>query len=276
VTEDKAMNDLTQSRSFLFVPGDRQERFDKAVLSGADAVILDLEDAVSPDNKNEARRAIEAWLTPDRPVLIRVNAPGTPWFEQDAQLGKLRGVAGIVLPKAERASDVVSLVSRTKSRMPVYALIETAKGMCNAMEVAGAPFVRQLMFGTLDFCADLRLAPDGGELDHFRADLAVSSRVAGIAPPIDGVTPAIGDDDVLRAETVKAKRWGFVGKLCIHPRQVAIVNAHFAPSENEMAWARRVIEAFETADGAAVAVDGKMVDRPVVQRAQSILDAVGA
>ncbi|SAK99607.1 HpcH/HpaI aldolase [Caballeronia pedi] len=265
-----------QPRSFLFVPGDRPERFDKALQSGADAVILDLEDAVSPENKNEARRAIEAWLTPDRPVLIRVNARGTSWFEQDAQLGKLRGVGGIVLPKAESASDVVELVSRTKSRMPVYALIETAKGMFNALEVAQAPFVRQLMFGTLDFCADLKLASDGGELDHFRADLAVISRVAGIAPPIDGVTPAIGDEDLLGAETLKARRWGFAGKLCIHPRQVPIVNAGFAPTEDELAWARRVVEAFEAADGAAVAVDGKMVDRPVMQRAQSILDAVGA
>ncbi|SAL88978.1 HpcH/HpaI aldolase [Caballeronia arvi] len=270
------MNLSAQPQSFLFVPGDRPERFDKALQSGADAVILDLEDAVSPENKNEARRAIEAWLTPDRPVLIRVNARGTSWFEQDAQLCKLRGVGGIVLPKVESASDVVELVSRTKSRMPVYALIETAKGMVNAMEVARAPFVRQLMFGTLDFCADLRLASDGSELDHFRADLAVTSRVAGIAPPIDGVTPAIEDEDLLRADTLKARRWGFAGKLCIHPRQVPIVNAGFAPNQEELAWARRVIEAFKTADGAAVAVDGKMVDRPVIQRAQSILDAVGA
>jgi citrate lyase subunit beta / citryl-CoA lyase len=263
-------------RSFLFVPGDRPERFEKALQSGSDVIILDLEDAVAPEKKNEARRAVETWLTPDRSVLVRVNPPGTSWFEDDAKLCRQRGIAGIVLPKAESASDIVELVSRTKSKMPVYPLIESAKGIFNAMEVARAPFVRQLMFGTLDFCADLGLASDGGELDHFRADLAVVSKVAGIAAPIDGVTPAIGDDDVLRSDTLKSKRWGFAGKLCIHPRQVAIINEGFAPSEGELAWARRVIEAFATAAGAAVAVDGKMVDRPVVQRAQSILDAVGA
>ncbi|WP_235851068.1 HpcH/HpaI aldolase/citrate lyase family protein [Paraburkholderia piptadeniae] len=268
------MKGLPPPRSFLFVPGDRPERFDKALQSGADAVILDLEDAVAPENKDEARRAIEAWLTPARRVLIRVNAPGTSWFEHDARLGRLRGVAGIVLPKAESASDVVALVSQTKSKMPVYALIETAKGMFNAMDVARAPFVRQLMFGTLDFCADLGLASDGRELDHFRADLVVTSRIAGIAPPIDGVTPSIGDDDLLCADTLNAKRWGFAGKLCIHPRQVAAVNEGFAPSQAELAWASRIIEAFRIADGAAVAVDGKMVDRPVVQRAESILSAV--
>ncbi|MGK8204845.1 HpcH/HpaI aldolase/citrate lyase family protein [Burkholderia cenocepacia] len=261
-------------RSFLFVPGDRPERFDKALQSGADAVILDLEDAVSPENKIEARQAVQAWLTPDRSVLIRVNALGTSWFEADTQLGKLRGVAGIVLPKAEGAADIVELVSRSKSKVPVYPLIESAKGMVNAMEVARAPFVRQLMFGTLDFCADLHLASDGDELDHFRAELVLTSRVAGVAPPIDGVTPSITDVASLGADTVRAKRWGFAGKLCIHPRQVAIVNAGFAPSNDELAWARRVIEAFEAADGAAVAVDGKMVDRPVVQRAQSILDSI--
>jgi citrate lyase subunit beta / citryl-CoA lyase len=263
-------------RSFLFVPGNRPERFEKAHQSGADAVILDLEDAVSPEKKDEARQAIQAMLTPDRPVLVRVNAPGTPWFEEDARLGKLRGVAGIVLPKAESASDIVALVSQYKSKLPVYPLIESAKGMLNSMEVARAPFVHQLMFGTLDFCADLNLASDGSELDHFRADLALKSRVAGIAPPIDGVTPSITDEALVTSDALRARRWGFAGKLCIHPRQVAIVKACFAPSSDEVAWARRVIDAFKIANGAAVAVDGKMVDRPVVQRAQSILESIAA
>lgn len=104
--------------------------------------------------------------------------------------------------------------------------------------------------------------------------LAVTFRVAGIAPPIDGVTPSITDDALLRADTLKASRWGFAGKLRIHPSQVATMNKGFAPSEDELAWARRVLDAFKTANGAAVAVDGEMADRPVVQRAQSILDAI--
>jgi citrate lyase subunit beta/citryl-CoA lyase len=269
------MNRLSLARSFLFVPGDRPERFDKASKSAADAFIVDLEDAVSVDSKVAARQAIKAWLSPAHPVLIRVNAPGTAWFNDDAELCKQNGIAGVVLPKAESASDIVALVSRTKSRMPVYPLIESAKGMANALEIARAPFVRQLMFGTLDFCVDLSMAYDGSELNHFRADLAVASRVAGIARPIDGVTPSIRDEERLRSDTLNARRWGFAGKLCIHPCQIAIVNKGFTPSEGEVAWASRVLEAFKTANGGAIAVDGKMIDRPVVQLAQSILDAVG-
>jgi citrate lyase subunit beta/citryl-CoA lyase len=117
------------------------------------------------------------------------------------------------------------------------------------------------------------MASDGEELDTFRAKLVMISRVAEIRPPIDGVTPAIDDAQLLEAETTKAKRWGFAGKLCIHPKQVSTINDCFASSEAEIAWAKKVLDAFERANGAAVAVDGKMVDRPVIIRAQGILDA---
>ena len=271
-----SQSDVRQHRSFLFVPGNRPERFEKAMKSGADVVILDLEDAVAPQHKQMARDAVAAWLAPDRPVLIRVNAKGTPEYEKDVQLAKLRGVAGIVLPKAESALDIIDLVGRARRRVSVYPLIETAKGIWNALEIAEAPFVCQLMFGTLDFCADVGMEPNGSELDQFRGQLSVISRVAGIRAPIDGVTQSIDDEEVLSAESTKGKRWGFGGKLCIHPKQIPVVNRCFGPSEAEFAWARRVCNAFEDADGAAVAVDGKMVDRPVFLRAQSILDSVGA
>ena len=270
-----SQSDIQQHRSFLFVPGNRPERFEKAMKSGADVVILDLEDAVAPQHKQMARDAVAAWLAPDRPVLIRVNAKGTPEYEKDVQLAKLRGVAGIVLPKAESALDIIDLVGRAKRRISVYPLIESAKGIWNALEIAKAPFVCHLMFGTLDFCADMGMEPNGSELDPFRSQLALISRVAGIRAPIDGVTQSIEDEEVLGAESTKAKRWGFAGKLCIHPKQIPVVNRSFGPSVAEFAWARRVCDAFEDANGAAVAVDGKMVDRPVFLRAQSILDAVG-
>lgn len=263
-------------RSFLFVPGNRPERFAKALESGADAIIIDLEDAVAPASKDEARDVVAAWLSPERPVLIRVNARDTPWFDRDAQLGKLRGVAGIVLPKAESAADIIALVSRTKSRMPVFPLIESAKGMFNALEIAKAPYVHQLMFGTLDFCADMNMVTDDDVLDPFRANLAMISRVAGIGAPIDGVTPAIDDDYALKNETLNGKRRGFAGKLCIHPKQVRTINECYAPSESELAWAKRILDAFSNANGAAIAVDGKMVDRPVVLRAQTILEGARA
>lgn len=259
-------------RSFLFVPGSRPERFEKARGSGGDAVILDLEDAVAPEDKDVARQQVAAWLAPERPVLVRINASSTPYYAQDAELGKMRGVAGIVLPKAESAHDVIDLISRIKRKIPVYPLIESARGMWNALEIAKAPCVRQLMFGTLDFGADMNMEPEGDGLDTFRAQLTMISRIAGILAPVDGVTPSIDNDELLQAVTKKAKRLGFAGKLCIHPRQVSIVNRTFAPSDAELEWARRVLQAFGNANGAAVAVDGKMVDRPVFLKAQSILD----
>lgn len=115
-----AMSESKLRRSFLFVPGNRPERFLKALESGADAVIVDLEDAVTPDAKHQARVALATWLTRERSVMIRVNARETPWFEDDARLGKLQGVAGIVLPKTESARDVIELVARTKNRVPVF------------------------------------------------------------------------------------------------------------------------------------------------------------
>ncbi|MGF6778063.1 HpcH/HpaI aldolase/citrate lyase family protein [Paraburkholderia sp. GAS334] len=263
-----------QHRSFLFVPGSQPDRFSKALASGSDAVIVDLEDAVAPDAKAQARRAVAEWVSPERPVLIRVNARNTPWFDEDAQLLKLRGVAGVILPKAESASDVVALISATRTKMPVFPLIETAQGMWDALEIAKAPLVQQLMFGTLDFIADMGMASDGYELDTFRAKLVMISRIAGILPPVDGVTPSIDDTERLTAETTKGKRWGFGGKLCIHPKQIPIVNACYTPSDSEIAWAQRVLDESGKANGAAVSVDGKMVDRPVVLQAQRVINLV--
>jgi citrate lyase subunit beta/citryl-CoA lyase len=164
------------------------------------------------------------------------------WFSEDAHLLKLRGVAGVILSKAESASDVVALISVTRTKLPVFPLIETAKGMWNALEIAKAPFVQQLMFGTLDFIADMGMASDGCELDSFRAQLVMISRIAGIQPPVDGVTPSIDDADRLTTDATRGKRWGFSGKLCIHPKQVSVVNACYMPSDSDVAWAQRVLD----------------------------------
>ena len=267
---------MSPYRSFLFVPGSKPERFDKALRSGADAVIIDLEDAVALDRKDEAHRSVVEWAHADRRVLVRVNARGTPWFEQDALLGKLPGVAGIVLPKAESADDVIALVSLAKRKIPVFPLIESAQGMWNALQIAKAPFVQQLMFGTLDFMVDMHMELDNDALNTQRAQLSLVSRVADIRPPIDGVTTNIEDVEQLKRDTLNGKRCGFAGKLCIHPSQVTTVKQCYAPSEQDIEWARRVLEASSKAVGAAISVDGKMVDRPVVLRAQSIVDAASA
>jgi len=261
------------ARTFLFVPGTRPERFAKALAAGAHAVILDLEDAVALADKETARAAIAAALPLPQPVLLRINAAGTPWFEDDLSLCRHDGVAGIVLPKAEGAADVERVRAAARPGAHVYPLIESAAGLWNAPAIAGAQGVRRLLFGAIDFQLDMGLSDD--DLVHYRSQLALVSRVAGLPAPVDGVTTAIDDEAVLARDVERARRLGFGGKLCIHPKQVAFVNAAFRPTADELAWAQRVVAADAAAGGAAVAVDGKMVDRPVLLRAQEILAAAG-
>jgi citrate lyase subunit beta/citryl-CoA lyase len=256
------------ARSYLFVPGNRPERFDKACAAGADMVIIDLEDAVPPDEKTTARAAVAAWLSDDKNVLLRINSADTEWFSDDLALSFRPGVAGIILPKAERVEDIERIVAL--GARAILPLIETAQGFAQAQALSGAKGVQRLMFGSIDFQLDLGIDGEGEELLFFRSQLVLQSRVAGIQPPVDGVTVAIDDADQLRADTLRARRLGFGGKLCIHPKQVAGVNAHFSPSEQDIAWAQRVLQAAAAANGAAVALDGKMVDLPVIRKAREI------
>lgn len=259
------------ARSWLFVPGNRPERFEKALASGADAVILDLEDAVAPADKGAARAAVAAWLSPARPVYLRINAADTEWFADDLELVGNLGVAGVVLPKAEAADILARVAVRLPPGAVLLPLVETGFGVARAETLAAQPRVLRLMFGTIDFQLDLGIDGEGEELAFFRSKLVLASRLAGVQPPVDGVTTAIRDLDRLQADTQRARRMGFGGKLCIHPDQVAAVNRAFAPSDEELAWAKRVVEAAGAAEGAAIAVDGKMVDRPVLLRAQRMI-----
>lgn len=257
--------------SYLFVPGNRPERFAKACGAGADAVIVDLEDAVPAAEKAGARAALAAWLSPAQPVLVRINGAETEWFRDDLELCKTPGVAGIVLPKAERIDHLKNIEEQVGPGILILPLIETAQGLWNALELAQARNVRRLVFGSIDFQLDLAMQADEDELLCFRSQLVVASRVASIDAPVDGVSTALDDPGRLRADTLRARRLGFGGKLCIHPKQVAHVNECFRPGADEVAWAKRVLEAASAAKGAAVAVDGKMVDRPVILKAQAIL-----
>jgi citrate lyase subunit beta/citryl-CoA lyase len=258
------------NRSYLFVPGDRPERYAKALAAGADAVIIDLEDAVAPAAKDAARASLRAWLAPEQAVLVRVNSADTPWFAEDVKLAGLPGVAGIVLPKAERPDDIARLMQAgARSVLP---LIESALGFHHALELARQPGVERLLFGSIDFSVDLGMTEDIETLQYFRSQLVLVSRLAGVLPPVDGVTTTLDNIDRITEDTRRARRHGFGGKLCIHPRQVAPVNDAFAPSAEEAAWAARVLQAVENTDGAAVALDGKMVDRPVMLQAQAIVE----
>jgi len=263
----------TPPRSYLFVPGNRPDRFEKALASGADAVIVDLEDAVPPESKAEARTAVARWLAPEHPVVIRINGADTPWFAEDVALCALAGVAGVMVPKAERVADLQSIATVAVERA-VLPLVETAAGFENLRALARADGVQRLVFGSIDFQLDLGILDD--ELTAFRSQLVLVSRLANLVAPVDGVCTAIDDTEQLQRDTTRARRLGFGAKLCIHPRQVESVNQGFVPSADEVAWARRVLAAAAQAGGAAVALDGRMIDRPVILRAQAIVDEAEA
>jgi citrate lyase subunit beta / citryl-CoA lyase len=252
-------------RSYLFVPGNRSERFAKAYSSGADAVIIDLEDAVPPGERAVARANAAAWVSPEHPVLIRVNGATTEWFRDDIAMCRMPGIAGVVLPKAERTEDIERIGK------PVLPIIETAHGFWNVFALAHTPNVERLLFGSIDFQVDLGIHGEDEELLYFRSQLVLVSRLAGLPAPVDGITAVFDSADPVRADTQRARRLGFGGKLCIHPKQIATVNQCFGPTADEEAWARRVIEAAATAGGAAISLDGEMIDRPVLARALEML-----
>jgi len=260
--------------SYLFVPGNRPDRFSKACASGADAVIIDLEDAVAFADKGAARDGLANWLdspegrAPHVPVLVRVNCVASGCFGDDLRLSHRPGIAGIVLPKSERVDDVAS----ASSSAPLYPLIETALGFSRLSQIAAAPRVQRLMFGSIDFKLDMGISGDRDELLYYRSQMVLVSRLTGLQAPIDGVTTAIDDALQIDDDTRYARRLGFGGKLCIHPAQVAIVNRAFTPEPDEVQWAMRVLAASEAARGGAVALDGKLIDRPVILQAQRIVD----
>jgi citrate lyase subunit beta/citryl-CoA lyase len=273
---------LALARAFLFVPADRPERHARALATGAGGVIVDLEDAVAPERKAAAREALAtsfaALPVADRQrLLVRVNAAGTPWHDDDcAQVGALVAqglITGVVLPKAERAADLSRLAGVVGPQGVLVPLIESAAGLAAVDELAAGPQVLRLAFGNLDFQADIGLACDAdeAELVPVRLALLLASRRANLPAPIDGVTPDWRDAQRLAADTARARRGGFGAKLCIHPDQVAPVHAALGPSADELAWARRVVDAIRASGGGVVSLDGRMVDAPVVRLAERLL-----
>ncbi|AHB05891.1 MULTISPECIES: HpcH/HpaI aldolase/citrate lyase family protein [Pandoraea] len=264
-------------RSWLFVPGNRPERFEKARTSGAHAIILDLEDAVPPAEKSAARDAVCGWLKdPGRdtsvPTYVRINAAPTPWFDDDvAALNGLESLDGLVVPKTETAATLARSAQGASAALQLVPLIETAQAFAALDEIANAPRVRCLMFGTIDFQLDIGIEGDGDELLFFRSQLTLASRLAGIAAPVDGVSTALDDAQGIEADGRRARALGFRGKLCIHPRQVPAVHAAFAWRDDEYAWAERVMAAARASGGSAAALDGRMIDAPVIAKAREIL-----
>ncbi|MEC3980714.1 HpcH/HpaI aldolase/citrate lyase family protein [Amycolatopsis sp. H20-H5] len=260
------------ARSLLFVPGNRPDRFAKAATAGADLVLCDLEDAVAPADKDAARAAVAAFVR-EQGAAVRVNAVGTPWHERDlAALAGAAGLRAIVLPKSEveTATAIAAVVG-----VELYALVESARGVRDADRLAEVPGVTRLLFGNLDFGLDAGVSPSDAterELLYARSRLVIASRAAGLVAPVDGVCTDLDDAGLVRDSAGRARALGFGGKLCLHPRQVAAVNEAFAPTEKELDWARRVLEAAGES-GAAVRVAGEMIDAPRLALARRLLES---
>ena len=298
--------------TYLFVPGNRPERFAKALASGADRIIIDLEDAVAPADKPAARTAIADWMgSADCPgevrskVVIRINDAATPWHADDLLLVRRVQAMCVMLPKCEAASQVAQVLDHLTPGTTLLALVETARGLLAVNEIAAAPGVARLAFGSLDYMVDLDIpslrhtstlgkAGDLGEkgtageagqgsglggtsniaLDFAAVQIAIAARAAGLPSPVAGVTPEL-DAAQVTADMLHARSLGFGAKMCIHPSQVAAVRAALQPSALELAWARRVLQAWAASAGGAIQADGKMVDRPVVLKAERIVANAG-
>lgn len=261
------MMSRARHRSYLFVPGNRPARFDKALASGADMVIVDLEDAVPPDEKDEARSTVAAWFSGSHPVILRINAVETPWFAKDMELCRKDGVAAVMLAKTERVEDLAAV----GPAIPHIPLIESARGFDNLRAIASVPNVQRLAFGAIDFQLDLDMLASFEELNFFRSQIVLASKLANLLAPIDSPSTEIEDIRAVEDESQRARRLGFGAKLCIHPHQVEPVNRSFSPSADELVWAERVIAAARSSCGAAVSLEGKMFDKPVILRAEAVL-----
>jgi citrate lyase subunit beta/citryl-CoA lyase len=260
----------------LFVPATRPERFLKAAHSGADAIIIDLEDAVAAAEKEEARARLAAFdlATLPVPVYVRTNASNTQWFVDDLDAIARMAVAGIVLPKTETEDDLRDVAERSGEALPVIGLIETAVGVNGLPQLGQASNLAQMAFGSIDFALDIGARHQRDSLLLTRSALVLHARAARLPAPLDGVTVAISDAGALAADCDHAAALGFGGKLAIHPGQIEAIRTAFRPSAEEVAWARKVLSAEADAAGAAVKLDGAMIDAPVAERARRILARV--
>lgn len=292
----------TVLRSFLFTPANHPRRVEKALSLDADAVILDLEDAVAVAEKVAARGDALAALSRPRKckVYIRVNGLGTQWCLGDLLAVVAPGLDGIVLPKVESAADLRTIdwlmTSLERERglalgaIDLMPIIETAAGFSRLDRIPGArslkdypgPWrVKRMCFGAADFTGDVGMTWTAGEeeLAEVRSRLVVASRAGGLEPPLDTVWIHLKDAQGLRASVERSRGLGFQGRMCIHPDQVTVVNEIFTPSQTEAERARRIVEAFSAAEAsgsASIQVDGMFVDYPVVQRAQRVLATLSA
>ena len=279
-------------RSLLFAPGNHPRRVEKAFTLGADAVILDLEDACAASEKVATRPVVVDALRRPRPCLgyVRINALSTEFAYGDLAAVVQPGVDGLIVPKVESAGDLrivdwlVAQLERERGlppgRIDVIPILETGAGLAAVHDIARAGTrTRRLAFGAGDFTLDMGLAwtRDETELLPYRSAIVLASRAAGLEPPLDTVWVDLKDADGFRASAERVRGLGFQGKLCIHPDQVPVANAAFTPSEREVARARRIVAAFaeaEAAGSSSFQLDGQFVDYPILYQARRVLAAV--
>lgn len=280
-------------RSFLFAPGNHARKVAKVFGCGADHVILDLEDAVAKAEKVATRALVVEALQRERTcgAYIRVNAYNTEFCYGDAVAVVGRGLDGIILPMVESREQImafdwlVGALERERGLPPggidIIPIIETGKGIAQARAIAAAGTrVKRMAFGAGDYTLDMNMEWTLGEteLEHARAEMAVASRAAGLEAPIDTVWIHLGDLEGLARSARRARQLGFQGKMCIYPTQVEPVTLAFTPTETEIAFARRVVAAFEKAEregSSSIQLDGYFIDYPIVYKAQRTLDAAG-
>lgn len=270
MTSAALLDQVASARTILFVPGSRPERFAKALASGADCIVIDLEDAVGAENKDEARHNVRRWRAAGGAGIVRVNDATSQWYDDDlAVLGSSPSV--VMMPKVNDADQVTATMRRLSPGSAIVPILETAAGISNARNICAADGVLRAAFGNGDLALELGIDhADRVALLYARSALVMASAAGRIAAPLDGVTTSIDDDQQLSDDARHGMRLGYTGKLCIHPRQIPIVNVAYTPSASDLERARRVVEA---ARGEAVAVvDGRMIDRPIVDRARRLLE----
>ena len=260
----------------LYVPGDRADRFAKAERSGADAVVVDLEDAVAPAAKEAARAAALGWLAagPAVAAQVRVNAPGTPWHEADlAALAPFAGRCVVRVPKVETTAQLDRAAALLGAGAQLAPILESARGVLAAPELAAHPAVVAIGLGEADLAADLDTQGEDA-LGHARSLVVLAARAAGLPAPLMSVWAHLGDPDGLRASCRRGRTLGFLGRSAVHPRQLPVIAAAFRPSAPELVAAREVLDAWDARfPGQAVVTtaDGRMVDPAMLPAARRVL-----
>lgn len=267
---------------YLFAPGNSERKIKKALHLGADAVIIDLEDAVVSSDKEKARQLVNTILNSPEiedcqsKIFVRINSHKTPWFFEDIQMIKnVFRLDGIMIPKSEDRTTITLAAELLNRDIEIIPLIESAAGVYKIEEVlVSHQAVRKVAFGSVDFALDLGIewSEEGLERDHAMSTIVLASRALGAEPPIDAVFPVIENKDSFVADTKKGKQIGFFGKMVIHPKQMNWVKEVYSPNEKQIEWSKKVIDVFETAEHkGAIDLDGKLIDLPVYLLAKRLI-----